>query len=228
MIDIAAVALIATATVMTGGAAAAVVGLAGSALMGAGVEGSRYSATHSGGDLSWGRWGREVGIGAATGAISGGPTGAAFKATASVAMRFGWSMASRVVVTGIVGGLVGMGTQVANQAIHNRIDHKAWNEGWQSSLEYGAAKGFVTGMVGGYVGSDAGKAWVRSYGVTPARALMAGGGAISATAAVGVIWDKGKSEEHPNYTRSMIKSLSPQALPSHPEPHTAAQFVGLS
>ncbi|PYT03078.1 MAG: hypothetical protein DMF60_19470 [Acidobacteria bacterium] len=228
MIDIAAVALIATATVMTGGAAAAVVGLAGSALMGAGVEGSRYSATHSGGDLSWGRWGREVGIGAATGAISGGPTGAAFKATASVAMRFGWSMASRVVVTGIVGGLVGMGTQVANQAIHNRIDHKAWNEGWQSSLEYGAAKGFVTGMVGGYVGSDAGKAWVRSFGVTPARALMAGGGAISATAAVGVIWDKGKSEEHPNYTRSMIKSLSPQALPSHPEPHTAAQFVGLS
>jgi RHS repeat-associated protein len=142
LIGIAAVTLLAAATVATGGAALAI-GLAASTLLGAAISGSFYSATHSGDDFSWSGWGIEVGIGGATGLISGAIGGAgvgmgarAYVATVGAGKHF--LMASgRQALRAVAGGVV---KQVAR--------------GFAKQLAWSVAGGIAGGVASQFVGNS--------------------------------------------------------------------------
>jgi RHS repeat-associated protein len=179
LIGIAAVTLLVAATVATGGAALAI-GLAASTLLGAAISGSFYSATHSGDDFSWSGWGIELGIGAATGLISGavGGVGAglgtrAYVATVGAGKHFllasgrqalgavtrgvvkqvGWGFAKQVawsVAGGVAGGVA---SQFAGNSLRNAANGLRGWDAITTGLGPALAKGAWQGAITGALGA---------------------------------------------------------------------------
>ena len=142
--------------VMTGGTLGTVVG---AALIGAGISGAVYSATHTGKDFSWTGFIEADVKGAATGAITGG-----FGAAASL-MSAGMSIGAAVVTETGMGIAAGLTSSVAGQAIQATYDVVGGDttakdaftnlfslhslEGDLISMGLGAAGGVVGGSITG-------------------------------------------------------------------------------
>jgi RHS repeat-associated protein len=156
VIGVAAVALIAAATIMTGGGAAVLlVGLAGSTLMGAAVSASFSSYAQSGDNFSWGEWGTEAGIGAATGLISGGLTGggvAASQALTRSIVSVGWRATAHIGLSAVVGAASGVVSGMTGNALRNAA------AGRDAATDIGAAalKGLWQGAISGAASASAG------------------------------------------------------------------------
>jgi RHS repeat-associated protein len=178
MIGIAAVTLMAAATVATGGAA---LPLAGSILFGAAVSGIWYSAKHGEDDFKWSEWGIQVGIGAATGAVSGAAAGAAARlgamayvsliggiraaayVAAGMATEMGISLATQVGaraaqlgIAALAGAAGGMASSYLSAGLSNISHGKEWNDNWDTTLWQGAVKGAITGLASGTM-----QAWIK-------------------------------------------------------------------
>lgn len=134
---------------VTGGAA----NIAGSALIGAGIGGLSYdirqAATGKGEHVGWGSWGIQVGIGAATGLITGGVAVGAgsILATASVeGVAKGVAMATIMAVTS-------SGTAMASSVVNNAIAGTSLTSG----LGVAGVSGAIAGLLGGGGGVLLGK-----------------------------------------------------------------------
>ena len=107
-----------------------------SGLIGAGVGGLAYditaAASHQGANVSWGDRGIEVGIGAATGLITGG-----FSVGATCAFATTASTVERVALTSAVMAVAGSGTSIASTVLTNATSG--------SSLTSGLALAGITG-----------------------------------------------------------------------------------
>jgi hypothetical protein len=150
--------------VVTGGLAGPLVALVGSTLLGAATSAIMYSATHSEDNFSWTSWGNEIGIGAATGAITGVGSGIALKAgmvargvfaTGHLGGRIATiGLWSGRIAQGIVAGAVAAGGNALSSYIGNGIRNeiegngKTWGMGWRAAVERGAIMGAVSGVAG--------------------------------------------------------------------------------
>jgi RHS repeat-associated protein len=142
VLAVAAVTLIAAATIATGGAAAAI-GLAGSTVLGAAISGSWYSVNHGGDNFSWGQWGTELGIGGATGFISGGINGGGVAAGARLAMgTFG-----KVMMGAAVGAAAGVVSSVVGGALRNVAAGRNAGDGLGDAVISGVWQGALTGAL---------------------------------------------------------------------------------
>jgi RHS repeat-associated protein len=181
VIGVAAVTAIAASMVVTGGMAGPLLALAGSTLMGAAVSGTMFSAqTPVDKDVNMRDWGIEVGIGAATGLISGIPSagamalgnvafrsigGALVAAGREAATRTAWQSvrvaaahAGRIVVTAGVAGGGGALTGFMGNGLRNIAADRNFMDGADDAALYGFAKGAVTGALSGaavFYGKDA-------------------------------------------------------------------------
>jgi RHS repeat-associated protein len=163
---VAAVAFIAASTVVTGGAATALLGVLASSMLSAGVSGIMYTAT-AGDNFSWRDWAFEVGVGAASGAVTGAfsgvggvaakqmATSAARWAAASAAKQLAVKMAQATIMTafGAVGGGV---AGVTSNAMRHRDKGESGDTGWVGAFTRGMAIGTATGFASGL-----GQAWVK-------------------------------------------------------------------
>jgi RHS repeat-associated protein len=176
VLAVAAVTLIAAASIATAGAAGAALGLAGSTLLGAAVSGSFSSAAQSGGDFSWGQWGTEVGIGGATGFLSGGINGGGVVA----GLKLGLNLAGRVALGAVVGSAAGVASGVAGTGLRNAAAGRAAGDGMGAAAIQGVWMGAITGTA-----SALANVYVKGAVVKYAAARSIGGGSI-AVAGIGV------------------------------------------
>jgi hypothetical protein len=127
--------------------------VAGASLIGAGVAGIQYNAEHSNSDgsvsgsFSWTTYGEELGIGAATGLISGG----AGASTAAAAEAVG-STVGGAVITGAIGGAT---NGAVGQVLQNAVNGQALTSGVGESTAYGALAGGVVGGLTTYASEQA-------------------------------------------------------------------------
>jgi RHS repeat-associated protein len=148
--------VVATAIVLSGGAATPLAAAGVGALLGAGLNSTIYSATHtseSGGKF-WGGWAADVAVGALIGGITGGAFAglgsAAESATANIASRWG-QFGVRAAIYGIGGAAVAGPTDAFNQYMSNVIDRNI--VGKDVDLDEGVLRAFYTGLaVGGVAG----------------------------------------------------------------------------
>lgn len=131
----------------------AAVSIAGSTLLGAGIGGMVYAATHRGDEFSWRHWGVQVGIGAAAGFV-GGAIGQGANVAAQGMMNAGWvsfsagaagKIAFMAVVGAAEGALIGAGTTI----LTNLDEGRTWNEGAGYASVVGAGTGFAAGGLSG-------------------------------------------------------------------------------
>jgi RHS repeat-associated protein len=139
----------------------------GSALLGAGLSGLVYNATHRGNDFSWRNWGIQLGIGAAVGFVTGGLTfgaGALADGLASAGYEsFVAGSAGRLVFMAFSGVVIGSGSAAFQQFLNNEEYHEppAEGVGWAA----------VVGGVFGGLGSAAGELAASSDALTEEQSL---------------------------------------------------------
>ncbi len=169
VIGVAAVTAIAASMIVTGGAAGPLLALAGSTLMGAAVSGTMFSIqTPVDKDVSMRDWGIEVGIGAATGFISGFPSGGAVflgnatfvklagsaaavagKRTGMQLLRLGIAHTGRIAVAAGVAGAGGALTGFVGNGLRNLAGDRGFMDNANDAALYGFAKGAATGAITG-------------------------------------------------------------------------------
>lgn len=144
------------ATTPFGGAASAMLG---GMLLGAGLSGLVYNATHLGDKGSWRDWGVQLGIGGAVGLVTGGlSAGAGNFATAmaqSGRAAFAIGTTTRAAFMAVAGSIEGAAGSALQVTLNNLEAGRAAGEG----VGWAAVFGAVTGAVLGYRGArEAGSA----------------------------------------------------------------------
>lgn len=133
--------------VASGGAAtpalAALYGVGGSALLGAGIGSAAYGATHMSGNFKGGEWAAMTGLGGLFGAISGG-IGLATSAITSPA----WAVVAEVASGIAVGGTDG----VVTNGVINVVNARDFGEQAGAAFGMGALAGGLSGALGGLLG----------------------------------------------------------------------------
>ena len=130
------------ATTPFGGAASAAIG---GMLLGAGISGIVYAATHHGDNFNWNSWGIQMGVGGAVGLVSGG-------------LSFGATSASNALMAGGRAAFaLGAAGRVALQVAAGVVDGAAGNAfaAWITNLDNGQSAGQGVGwaaLVGGITG----------------------------------------------------------------------------
>jgi RHS repeat-associated protein len=196
VLAVAAVSLIAAGTVLTGGAAAPLLGLAGSVFLGAATSGIFSSIDNHGDDANWGQWGTQVGIGAATGLLTGGLTGGGIAAGAKIGARVAQTCLGRIggyvaqigistlagAVSGSVSGLIGNG-------LRNVAAGRSFTDNFEQAMFKGAWQGAISGGGGSIFGITV-KPWIQGLarGAATAQTILGYGvGGVILTVASGAM-----------------------------------------
>ena len=141
VLDVAAVTGGVALLAVTGGAA----NIGGSTLIGAGIGGLAYdikaAATGKGGSTNWVAWGIQVGIGAATGLLTGGVAVGAGSALTTAGIQ---GVARGCAIAGIM-AVTGSGVAMSSTAANNAISGTSLTSG----LGMAGVSGAVIGLMGG-------------------------------------------------------------------------------
>eukprot|EP00930_Biecheleria_cincta_P035967 TRINITY_DN24697_c0_g1_i1.p1 TRINITY_DN24697_c0_g1~~TRINITY_DN24697_c0_g1_i1.p1 ORF type:complete len:348 (-),score=91.98 TRINITY_DN24697_c0_g1_i1:803-1846(-) len=161
-----------------------VVAFLGGVMLGAGLGGAMKSAMTKG-DVSWGDWGKAVGLGALSGVISGG-----IGAGAGALLKEGASLGAKVAAQAVAGAAGSAVTKLAQGVITGDIN----KEGFWKDVVTGAAVGAAGGAIGAGLRHAAEPAlkemhhgWEVAYGVAEGAGLGAAGGAAHAALSDGNI-----------------------------------------
>jgi len=145
--------VIVLATVPFGGAASAMIG---GMLLGAGLSGIIYNATHIGEAGSWRDWGIQLGIGGAVGLVTGGiATGAGSFANGMVQSGYGafaLGTSTRLAFMAVAGAVEGAAGSVLSATLNNLGAGRAAGEGVGWAALTGAGVGALAVVGGHYAG----------------------------------------------------------------------------
>jgi RHS repeat-associated protein len=137
------------ATTPFGGAASAMLG---GMLLGAGLSGLIYNATHIGDKGSWSDWGIQLGIGGAVGLVTGGLTAGAGNFATAMAQNgraaFALGTTTRAVFMAVAGSIEGAAGSALQSTLNNLAQGRAAGEGVGWAALFGAVTGALAGGAG--------------------------------------------------------------------------------
>jgi RHS repeat-associated protein len=229
VLAVAAVSLIAAGTVLTGGAAAPLLGLAGSVFLGAATSGIFSSIENHGDDANWGQWGTQVGIGAATGLLTGGLTGGGIAAGAKIGARVALTCLGKVggyvaqigfstlagAVSGSVSGLIGNG-------LRNLAAGRSFTDNFKQAMFKGAWQGAISGGGGSIFGLTV-KPWIQGLarGAATAETILGYGAVGGILTVVGGAMANRYASHRPD---DSDQGIGPRSTP-RPAPQASLRFT---